>query len=210
MLETIVYHLRENFDPDAIILHGSRARRMEREHSDWDFILIYKENKPAPGTGRLLLNEQNIEFQSENISDKDVISVFGTKLQQAKVVFEKDSEGTDILFKANEKYEGGINLPLEKLQGHKLWMKGRIDGMSDCLHEPILFDKYFSDVYPRIFSYWYWFKQSKYSQPIYVAVREIEETDTEYYKLIEDLSKSDSRADKLTIIKKLDASLFQE
>jgi hypothetical protein len=43
-----------------------------------------------------------------------------------------------------------------------------------------------------------------------VAVREIEETDTEYYKLIEDLSKSDSRADKLTIIKKLDASLFQE
>jgi len=51
MQEIITSHLIETYEPDAIILHGSRARGKAREHSDWDFILLYAKPTTAKNVG---------------------------------------------------------------------------------------------------------------------------------------------------------------
>ena len=68
MQEGIVNHLKEIHKPDAIILHGSRARGKEREHSDWDFIFLYN-NATDVKNGRELYRNQNIEFSVHSLAN---------------------------------------------------------------------------------------------------------------------------------------------
>jgi hypothetical protein len=184
MQTEIVNHLKEKFSPDAIILHGSRARGKERPHSDWDFILLFS-GETELKTGRTLFKDQNIEYTVTMLPVKNVYEEFGAKLQQAKVLYESNGSGTELLKRAEEYYSEGVHWSLEKIAGHKLWMQGRIDGMRDNTDNLIIFDKYDRDVRGRLFNYWYWILQQKHSQPVYVALEEIKEADPDYFKLVE-------------------------
>ena len=142
MQEDIVDHLREIYKPDAIILHGSRARGKERASSDWDFIFLYNNPVNTP-SGRKVYKDQNIEFSSFvlPIAVEDVENEFSTKLQEAKVVYESNGEGTDLLDKANIVYREGVYWSPEKISNHKLWIQGRIDGMRDHVDDDVIFNK---------------------------------------------------------------------
>ncbi len=179
MQDKIIDHLKNTYYPDAIILHGSRARGMNRKNSDWDFILLYKNNTICKN-GRQLFEGQNIEVSIFVLPVADIIKSFFTKLQEAVVVFEKEHIGTDLLDKARSVYSQKLSLSKENINGHRLWFQERVDGMKDVVNDPILFTKYYSDLYPRIFNYWYWILHKKNSQPIYVAIEEIKINDPEY------------------------------
>lgn len=209
MQEEIVNYLKAKYNPDVVILHGSRARKMEREHSDWDFILLYK--SPTEHTnGRELYKEQNIELQIELLPIGDIEYVFGTKLQDAKVLYEKGKEGTELLTEAQKSYAKGVQWSEKKRASHELWIQGRIDGMKDNVDRPEVFYKYFSDFYQRIFSYWYWILKKEYSQPIYIAVDEIVQKDPDYYDLVTRLIDSDvSLEEKVVTAKKIKDHLFK-
>lgn len=67
--------------------------------------------------------------------------------------------------------------------------------MRDNIDNPLLFQKYFSDFYSRIFNYWYWLIAHSHSEPVYVAVEEIQKRDVEYFNLVTkliDVNKGDS------------------
>ena len=179
----ITDHIIQKYDPDAIILHGSRARGMAREHSDWDVILLYR-GATEVVAGREWYEGQNIEYFVAVLPVVDIIQTFGTKLQEAIVLSEQKGEGTDLLRQAQTLYGKGIQWTSDDIHHHKLWFQGRIDGMRDCVNSPPLFQKYFSDLYPRVFNYWYLVKKQEYSKPIYVALEEISSQDPEYYQLI--------------------------
>ncbi len=183
MQETILNHIKEKYNPDAVILHGSRARNMAREHSDWDFIFIYRE-KVNHSSGRELFEEQNIEFSVVILPVQDILETFSNKLQKAIVLFERKNEGTTILTDAEKIYSESVHWSNEKIADHRLWFQGRIEGMRDNVNRPEIFYKYFSDVYSRIFNYWYFLKQHTYSEPIYIAVQEIEKKDPSYLSLV--------------------------
>lgn len=210
MLEKITEHIQKTYKPNAIILHGSRARGREREHSDWDFIFLY--NFPDQGQkGRELYEKQNIEFSSHTLPIKDIEQEFSTKLQGAKVVYEEDLIGTNLLKKANLYYEQGVHWPLKKIEDHKLWVQGRINGMKDNVGNPIIFSKYLTDLYQRVFNYWYWILQHSHSQPIYIAVEEIADKDGEYFELVESLANPNTSAElKVEIAEKISCRLFDK
>jgi hypothetical protein len=56
--------------------------------------------------------------------------------------------------------------------------------MRHHISEPEMFYKYFSDLYSRLTNYWYWIKQHKHSEPIYVAIPEITDRDPKYADLL--------------------------
>jgi predicted nucleotidyltransferase len=195
MENDILTHLKEMLCPDAIILHGSRARGKERPHSDWDFVLLYNEQTEAK-SGRLLYQNQNIEYSAITLPVLDIFETFSAKLQGAKVLYERNKEGTDLLQQANNFYSRGVHWTPEKIADHKLWVEGRINGMRDNIDNPFLFQKYFSDFYGRVFNYWYWLVANRHSEPIYVAVDEIKEKDPMYFEILGDMVDSSSSSDR--------------
>jgi hypothetical protein len=184
MLQSLITEeLVRNFDPDAVILHGSRARGMARESSDWDFILIY-ESETTHKNNRATMHGQNIEYTVVSLPVKDIWETFGIKLNHAKVVYEKTSVGSTLLSQAQKFYNEGVYWSDAKKESHCLWFEGRIEGMKHYIDQPEMFYKYFSDLYSRLTNYWYWLKQNKHSEPIYVAVPDIATKDPEYANLL--------------------------
>lgn len=190
MQEKIIEHLQETYKPDAIILHGSRARGKERERSDWDIIFLYSQATEVKN-GRELFEGQNIEYSVCILPVSDIFEQFWAKLQSAKVLYEKSGEGTALLQQAADYYAAGVHWTEEKKADHKLWMEGRVNGMKDNTDNPIVFNKYFSDFYSRVFNYWYWILQHHHSQPIYIATDEVTDKDPEYHALIASLVSQD-------------------
>ncbi len=190
MQDKIINHIVEIYNPDVIILHGSRARNKERENSDWDIVLLFSQQTEVKN-GRELFEGQNIEYSVHTLPTEDIFGVFGAKLQNAKVLFEKGGLGTSLLKEADSYYEKGVCWSQEKIDAHKLWIEGRIQGMADSTENPLLYHKYYSDFYDRVYNYWYWLKQNKHSQPIYIAIEEIRENDPAYYQLLSALVTDD-------------------
>lgn len=208
MLEKITDYLLKTYKPNAIILHGSRARGKERQHSDWDFIFLY--NSPESGqNGREIYKEQNIEFSSHLLPIGDIEQEFSIKLQGAKVVYEENSIGTDLLKRAYSYYQEGVHWPQKKVDDHKLWVEGRINGMRDNVNNEMIFSKYFADFYQRVFNYWYWILQHVHTQPIYIAMEQIADKDEEYFNLVAGLANQNtSLKEKVEIAEKISSRLF--
>jgi len=210
MEEKISAYLKEKYNPDAIILHGSRAIGEFREHSDWDFIFLYKSEKTV-GAFRELIENQNIEIQSHTapLLEEDILDTVGLKLQNARVLFEIDDLATDLLNLSKEVYARGFVWPDTWPTGTRLWMQGRIDGMKDTAEDPSLFYRYFCQFYPRAISDWFRVLHKEFPKPEYIALPEIKERDLEYYKLLEKLVNSKiSLKEKASISQQISDKLF--
>ena len=208
MEETLLKYLIDTLKPKAIILHGSRARGMARELSDWDYILLY--NRPTiHKSGRAVVEGQNIEYSIVVMPVENIFETFSTKLQSAKVAFEENQLGTHLLEQAAHYYSQGVHWDTEKINGHKLWFQGRIDGMKNYTDNPVIFYKYYSDLYDRVTNYWYWLLQHSHSQPMYVAIGEIAEKDPIYHNLVLQLAaEGTSLTQKVTISESIRDHLF--
>jgi hypothetical protein len=210
MQEIILTHIKEKYQPDVVILHGSRALGKAREHSDWDFIFLYNEESRKVANGRELYQGQNIEFTAVTAPVDDIIETFNTKLQSARVLFDTNDQGARLLEQANEIYSQGISWSDQKIADHKLWVQGRIDGMRDNFDSPELFYKYFSDFYQRVFNYWYWITKKQYSQPIYIALKEMAGDDKDLAELIGRLVEAEtSLEEKVNISEKIRDHIFE-
>lgn len=211
MEEKIIEYLRKKYSPSAIILHGSRAIGKAREHSDWDFLMLFHE-LPKPPDFRELVDDQNIEVISlkVDISGENVINEMGTKLQNARVVFDEENHGERVLNAAKSHYTKGFSWPDTWPKGPKLFMASKIDGMNDYVDEPEIFQKYLGTFYERALNYWYQVLHKKFSQPVYLAVEKIRENDPEYFAHLSALASSSvSNQDKIKHAQKLHELLFE-
>lgn len=185
MEQVITDHLRDLFNPAAVIIHSSRAVGREREHSDWDLFLLYTESHELPKDGRLIWQGQNIEHSHHRVPAADIEAEFGVKLQFGRVLFETEKIGTSLVDEAKKYYAQPAGWSELNNHNHSLWMRGRIDGMRDTTADPLIFERYASDFYARITNYWYWAIHDTYPKPIYFALEEIAEQDPSYFALIE-------------------------
>jgi len=198
MEEKLLSYIKENWNPASVILHGSRAYVREREHSDWDFICLFPDDAQNPGNFRALVEGQNIEIFSVTLPVRDVLNTFGTKLRNARVLFDTNATGEKIFEDAQALYQKPYPWPSTWPEGPKLWMLGRLDGMRDAQNEPQQFLRYLGQFHQRALNYWYQIKQKEHSKPIYQALDEIREKDAEYFTYLEILgSMSNSPKEKL-------------
>ena len=210
MEEKIIEHLKNKYNPSAIMLHGSRAIGKAREHSDWDFLMLFHE-LPKPPDFREIVNGQNIEVisLSADISDDGVINEMGTKLQNARLVFDSESNGDRVLKAAKAHYAKGFSWPDTWPNGPKLFMASKIDGMGDYVGEPEIFQKYLGTFYERALNYWYQVLHKKFSQPVYLAVETIKDKDPEYFAHLSALASSSvTNQEKIDHAQKIHGKLF--
>lgn len=207
-LKEITEYLKQKYNPDAIFLHGSRASGYARLNSDWDFIFIYKDDNDLKDF-RLDVFGENIEVSVVRFPTNNLFKSFGTKLQSAKIIFDKNGLGENLLKEAGELYDKGFLWPENWPEEPMLWMKGRFYGMKDNLDNPEIFLRYFSQFYTRSINYWYMVKNKKYSKSIYIALDEIQEKDPDFRKLIFDVSRENIKnSDRIIIVEKIINNLF--
>lgn len=201
MEQAIIDYLRETYKPEAIILHGSRASGHARARSDWDFVLLHEQGMELPVNGRAYVSGENIEFTHHPLPVTDVMKEFSIKLQNARVVYEHNLVGSEVLKRAKAACAEPLAWTAHTKYDHSLWMQGRIDGMNDTTDEPLLFEKYAADFYSRITNYWYWAICDRYPKPMYLALEEIKEKDSEYFDLVEKFVNTSNRKEKVGVAK---------
>ena len=209
MEKEITEHLKELYRPVAMILHGSRAVGRERIHSDWDLFLLYKAETELPKNGRLIWHDQNIEHTHHHLPVEDLEKEFGVKMQFGRILYESESEGTNLLVEAKDYYTKPAGWSEKNNNDSKLWMKGRVDGMRDTVHDPLLFERYASDFYARITNYWYWAIHDTFPKPIYLALEEIKDKDPDYFNLIEKFVCRDDRNQRLAAAEAIMTRCFE-
>jgi len=158
----------------------------------------------------MVCNDQNIEYTHHTLPVADVLRDFGTKLQFARVVFESSDEGSTLLARATTEYQKPLAWSVSERASHALWVQGRIDGMEDCIDDPLLFEKYAADFYGRVTNYWYWAIRDSYPKPIYRALEEIVNSDPEYYSFIERFVNAPNSGERLAVAKEIKRRCFGE
>ena len=100
VVEAVTRRLVERFDPDKVVLFGSRARGDAREDSDYDFLIVAPSDKPRwERTGPVyqalagFTVETEVAWWTEAEIDEwsEVRSHFVTRaMEEGRVVYEKD------------------------------------------------------------------------------------------------------------------------
>ena len=107
--DKIITYLKDKHDPEALILHGSRAAGQATENSDWDIFMFDTQELPNE-TGRKLGAELDIVSKQLPINTiKDVEDQFGCQLKHAELLHDTGGVGKRILKLAEDLYNDGFN-----------------------------------------------------------------------------------------------------
>ena len=210
MEQEIVKYLRDKYDPEAILLHGSRAVGKERAHSDWDIIMLF-ENEITRKGFRENIGSENVEWKAylfPNIKES-VVEVFDTYLQFAKVLWDKNGNADELLRRAQLEYAAGPSLNREEIEREKLYMHHKLLGMKDDVGNPYMFLRHLSVFLNRASNLWFEVLHNEFSKPFYLAIPEIKEKDLEYFSQLEILSSNNSNISKIKSSEIILSKLFK-
>ena len=193
----------------GIILHGSRAIGMEREHSDWDMLLLFNE-KPALASNREDIAGEDVEWKGFvlPIDKEDVLDLCGVVLQNARVLWEEQDEGSTLLRIAKEEYAKGAQLTNADRVRYRQFLVHKLHGMEDDKENPYLFFRHLSEFFTRSVNWWFELLHDENRKPFYLAFPEIEKRDPEYYQLLLVLCGESTRDQKLTAARTVIQKLF--
>ena len=210
-IEKVVKKLREKYDPEAVILHGSRAVGKERVHSDWDIILLFKSEIPRGGY-REKVEGEDVEWKAYIIpsTDDSIIDTFDMYLQFAKVLWEKGRVGSDLLERASMAYSKGPQLSADDIRREKQFLEHKLLSMGDDVHTPYMFLRHLSVFFNRASNLWFEILHKEFPKPFYLAIPEIVERDEEYAKYLEKLYSNISEEKKIEAGRKILEKLFKD
>ena len=208
--QKIIDVLRQKYNPVAILLHGSRAVGMEREHSDWDVYMIFDHKIPRRSYREEIAGE-DVEWKSFLIpsEEESIMGVFDIYLQFAQVLWEKDLVGTDIIQRAKLVYSKGPALTSEEVAGYKQYMAHKLLGMEDDIESPELFFRHLGVFANRSVNYWYEIKKNEFSKPLYMSIPDIEKRDPEYARFVKVLTSDKPKAEKINAGRKIMELLYK-
>lgn len=204
----IVEYLKSAYSPAAILLHGSRAAGKSRPHSDWDIIMLFDKEIPRKGHREEVAGE-DVEWKAFQIpvSADKIVDTFDVYLQFAKVLWEKDSLGSDLLKEAESEYQKGPNLSENQIKREKQFFQHKILGMKDDRETSYMFLRHLSVLFNRASNMWFEVLRNEFAKPYYIAIPMIQKQDPEYYKHLMVLSGNGSNKEKISsaewIFKKL-------
>jgi hypothetical protein len=180
----ITEYLHKIYQPQAIILHGSRAIHKERPHSDWDIFLLFNE-KPKLTSNREMIANEDVEWVALTIpiSDSEILDTCGVQLQYARVLFEENLSGTALLEQASAFYAKGFTPTLDERRRFKQFLTHKLDGMEDDIQTPFLFLRHQYAFFERATNWWFELR-GEYRKPFYIALPLIKESDSEYHRLL--------------------------
>ncbi|MEK7531743.1 MAG: nucleotidyltransferase domain-containing protein [Patescibacteria group bacterium] len=182
--QKIVEKLKEKYHPAAILLHGSRAVGKERKHSDWDIIMIFDKKIPKEGY-REEINGEDVEWKAFTIpaKEKSITEIFDVYLQFAKVLWEKDEIGSNLLKMATAEYAKGPKQYTEdEIRREKQFFSHKIQGLIDDQDTQYLFFRHLCVLRTLAIRLWFELLNKRFSQPLYLAMPLIKKEDLRFYR----------------------------
>lgn len=205
--DNIVEHLKTVYQPDAIILHGSRARKKNRPTSDWDIYLVTRQE---------LLSRTSEVFEGQ-ILDINVIrfplktdgwaDAFGSSLEVAEVLFDPSGTGAEVMRVAKEIYSRGRGLTESEYQNKKHYFDRLVLRLNEYVAVPEIFFYYVGFLYEDAIRFWFELRDT-WSKPVYEALPIIQTDDPEYFSQLKILFGRGVEEDKLKAAKMLRSKLF--
>ena len=205
--EEIITYLKEEYNPQAIILHRSRAKGMAGENSDWDFFLLDKKEKkitPEQYKGEAL----DIQRIDPHLPKDEIVDEHGPVFLEADLVYDTKSIGKEFLAKAQLAAKAGPDLSDDEINRRKNYLLRYLNRMRDRQDQPGAFFYYVCSFYAAAIQYWYEVLQDEWGEPIYKAVSQIEKRDPEYSTLLKKLREDNSPKDKINTAEQIFNYLF--
>jgi len=195
----IVEYLKNTYHPHAILLHGSRAVGKERPHSDWDIIMFFKETLPEKKAYREEIAKEDIEWKACIVPMKNdnIIDIVGTRLQFAKILWENDDTGTQLLNRAHEEYKKGPCLSEDDVRRYRQFIEHKLGGMKDDVDTPYMFLRHLDVFFHRAVNWYFEIVHNEYPKAFYLAIPDIEKRDPAYHKLLMELVGNASPTEKI-------------
>jgi predicted nucleotidyltransferase len=207
-LEQVTAYIVDTYKPRAIILHGSRANGMAKEHSDWDILLITDSGaKPQ----REIVFGANLEYSEIRLpilEDKEY--PFQYRTENSKVLYDPENITEKLLAKIDALYQKGKSFTEKDRIARRSYLLSSLDGIADYADNPlIMFDKK-TDFYTRINLSWYQFMKKEYCPSPYIAYPRIQKDDPEFYTLIQGFVAASTSTELIAIGNKIVEKLFPD
>ena len=190
MESEIITYLQQEFEAEAIALHGSRSRGTEHPSSDWD-LLVFTKSKTV--------FSQGIIFQKQDLDIK-VIHLPFTNIQEFINAYPQSTQSFRILLDTANKIlkriqssvlkqqisEPGITDTRKKyIQDHFRRMINRLENSQP---DAVLFQYHLASFYTKSINYYFEY-QGKRTQPIRVALEIIKKESPLFSSSLEKIAK---------------------
>jgi len=205
--EKIIEHLKIKYQPDAIILHGSRARKKNRPTSDWDiYLVMHREglSRTSEVFEDQILDINIIQFP---LKIDDWADAFGSSLEVAEVLFDPSGMAAEVMRVSKEVYSRGRALTESDYQNKKNYFDRLILRLNEYLVVPEMFFYYVGFLYEDAIRFWFELR-GIWSKPVYEALPIIQTNDQEYFLQLKVLFERGTNEDRLRAAKILRAKLF--
>lgn len=208
--QRIAQYLVEKYNPLAIVLHGSRARGLNRANSDWD-LYVFVDREGVVGVSELW-NEFSLDVDIVKlpITAADFRNTFLGTLRVTRILYQRtpnDPELTALFTLAERTYAQSAPLSPERYERRKQYLHRLLLRLDGYLDQPELFFFYLACFYEELFVYWYEVR-SEWSEPLYLAWPDIQGRDPEYAELMRKLIGPASPQNKLAAARALKQRLF--
>lgn len=190
--QELTKYLKEKYNPTALVLHGSRANGMSREHSDWDFVMFTKQDV-NPLTREIIFGA-NLELKQIVLPvPEGKFLGFFLRTENTKILHDPESIAKRIIGLNDARVKEGNQFTQEDRTKRYAFLSSALDGIGDYKDDPLnLFDKKIG-FYTKIVDAWFRFKKNEFEPSHYIAFPIIEEEDPEFYALIRDfVAKTDA------------------
>ena len=206
--DKIVTYLKDKYDPQALILHGSRAAGQATEHSDWDIFMLDTQQLPSE-TGCKFGAELDVASKQLPIdTTQDVESQFGCQLKQAEVLHDTNGVGKRILELAKALYADGFNATQKEIDDKKNNLRRTYYRLAERSEH--IAHLYRLDFVAYSTRYWYQILQNKWQDNFYFAFPRIKSEDPEYYDNLMTVLEGDDNSEQLASARRVHKELFGE
>lgn len=194
-------HLIKKYDPEAIILHGSRAKGRGRFNSDWDLYVLVR-NQTEGGTEDFEGESLDVDIVHLPIEEVDCRSRFRETLQSSEILLDPNGTAKNIIAQMEQIYAEGRQLSLEEQENRINFITRVVKRLESYGGEPGIFFYHLGLFYEKAIRYWFEL-QGKWSLPIYEALPYIAEYDPEYSHWLEVLAAPQIPMEKIELVHKI-------
>jgi predicted nucleotidyltransferase len=207
--EKLVSYLKEKYNPVSIILHGSRTNGMARERSDWDFVILVKQELEI--ISREILFDANMELKQIVVPvSKDSFLGFFLRSENVNILYDPESIAEDLIKSNDLKVREGNRFQQSDRIKRYAFLSSALDGIADYSDSPLIFFDKKIDFYTRIVESWFRFFKNEFEPSHYYAFPRIQNEDPEFYQLIENFVNTTDSKSLILIGKKILGRLFPD
>lgn len=209
MEKEITEYLVSKYEPEAIILHGSRARGANREDSDWDTYVFVNEKEKKSATEQFEGQQLDIAVIYLPIEEYDFVDEVGPTLRRAKILYDKDGIAARIMNEIQRVYGEGKKLSEQDILNRRNRFQRMLSRIKGTIDNDELFFYHAGSFYPSVIRYWFELKE-RWPEPPYDGLPIIEKEDPEFYKLLKVIAGSTENKKRAEAFEEIYKKLFTE